>query len=109
MVYRIHSPDHPGYSENTLSTPEKGFVVLTIPIVEQNLRAKRRRIGEYEMPEPVAEISDFLPSDGVSYEKIIVSVKPVIVCDLKALGAATGLGGGSSLTKFHCIYNWIRR
>ena len=42
-------------------------------------------------------------------ETMIFKVNAVIVCDLKALGMSTGMGGGSSKTKFHCIWNAVRR
>jgi hypothetical protein len=40
---------------------------------------------------------------------IVFAVLGVIVCDLKALGMATCMGGGSSKTRFHCIWNACRR
>ena len=50
-----------------------------------------------------------IEADGITPVSLVFPIMSAIVCDLKALGMATGLGGGSSKTVFHCIWNPIRR
>ena len=65
------------------------------------------------MPVPVNDMSVELARSQVSSRSVIsmmvFAVLGVIVCDLKALGMATCMGGGSSKTQFHCIWNACRR
>ena len=87
---------------NTLCTPAPGFLAVPVPTQDD---CSIETFGQ--VSEPLEAVSSVTIRSLMPM--MVFAVLGVIVCDLKALGMATCMGGGSSKTQFHCIWNSCRR